>query len=72
MSPEFTRDAIKDVDASWPKSGEIVLQNVNAQYRDGLPKVLKSIDLNIGAGTKVEHVVELVAVNQHLQSAFSG
>ena len=50
---EFTRDAIKDIDASWPKAGEILLKNVSAQYRDGLPKVLKSINLNIGAGTKV-------------------
>merc|ERR1712023_268254 len=42
-----------NMDTKWPQHGEIILKNVSAQYREGLPKVLKSIDLVIPSCTKV-------------------
>merc|ERR1711871_636191 len=50
---EFTTDPIEAVDPKWPEHGEIVLKNVCAQYRKGLPKVLNNISLNIPKSTKV-------------------
>ena len=50
---EFTKDPIQNIDSKWPEFGEIILKNVSAQYRKGLPKVLKSINLVIPKCTKV-------------------
>ncbi|KAI9340135.1 P-loop containing nucleoside triphosphate hydrolase protein [Zopfochytrium polystomum] len=39
--------------ANWPSEGRIVLENVSMRYAEGLPLVLKSVSLEIGAGEKV-------------------
>nr|CAD7589367.1 unnamed protein product [Timema genevievae] len=37
----------------WPSKGTIKFQNVNLRYREGLPNVLKDININIRAGEKI-------------------
>lgn len=38
---------------NWPSKGEIVVENLSARYRKGLPLVLDGISFNISAGEKV-------------------
>ena len=46
---------IKDNDTpeSWPNVGEILFKGVNVRYREGLPLVIKDLDLEIKGGSKV-------------------
>ena len=46
-------DKDKTIDTSWPSKGEISICNLSMRYRDGLDLVLRGIDLNIPAGSKV-------------------
>ena len=39
--------------ADWPQRGEIEFQNVQAQYRPGLPMVLNNVSFTIRAGEKI-------------------
>lgn len=41
------------VSKSWPATGNIVFENVEMRYRDGLPLVLKGVNLSINGGEKV-------------------
>ena len=52
---EFTVDeyAADKIPPEWPSAGEILVKNVSARYRDGLPKVLKRVNLHIQKGTTV-------------------
>ena len=38
---------------SWPKQGKIKITNLSLRYREGLPLVLKGLNLTINAGQKV-------------------
>lgn len=40
-------------DSMWPKSGEIVLNDVSLSYDHNLPDVLKGISVSINSGEKV-------------------
>ncbi|ORZ39286.1 P-loop containing nucleoside triphosphate hydrolase protein [Catenaria anguillulae PL171] len=42
-----------DLPPAWPAQGEIEFQGYQTTYREGLPPVLKGIDLKIKAGSKV-------------------
>lgn len=37
----------------WPQRGEIVFENVQMRYRDGLPLVLKGLDMHVGGGERI-------------------
>lgn len=38
---------------SWPKTGDLLIQNLSIRYRDDLPLVIKNISLNVKQGTKI-------------------
>jgi len=44
---------LKPVDPSWPPKGEIVFDNVQMRYRDGLPLVLKGFDMRVRSGERI-------------------
>ena len=55
LPSEASRTTAEDdfVDASWPHSGKIEFKNTQLRYREGLPLVLKGLDLVIPARSKV-------------------
>ena len=44
---------MKAVPDSWPHKGEIVFNEVQMRYRDGLPLVLKGLNLNVAGGERI-------------------
>ncbi|SMR55073.1 unnamed protein product [Zymoseptoria tritici ST99CH_1E4] len=38
---------------SWPSAGEIIFDNVQMRYRDGLPLVLKNLSMHVRAGERI-------------------
>lgn len=42
-----------EVRPSWPEKGEIVFENVEMRYRDGLPLVLKGLDMHVRGGERI-------------------
>ena len=44
---------LKDVPENWPQKGEIVFNEVQMRYRDGLPLVLKGLNLNVAGGERI-------------------
>ncbi|KAF2876322.1 P-loop containing nucleoside triphosphate hydrolase protein [Massariosphaeria phaeospora] len=42
-----------DVRSTWPEHGEIVFDNVQMRYRDGLPLVLKGFGMHVKAGERI-------------------
>lgn len=42
-----------DVRPSWPEKGEIVFDNVEMRYREGLPLVLKGLDMHVRGGERI-------------------
>ncbi|KAF2708545.1 P-loop containing nucleoside triphosphate hydrolase protein [Pleomassaria siparia CBS 279.74] len=42
-----------EVRPSWPEMGEIVFENVQMRYRDGLPLVLKGLNMHVHAGERI-------------------
>jgi ATP-binding cassette subfamily C (CFTR/MRP) protein 1 len=42
-----------DVPASWPDKGEIVFNDVQMRYRDGLPLVLRGLTMHVKAGERI-------------------
>ena len=44
---------LKEVPESWPQKGEIVFNEVQMRYRDGLPLVLKGLNLNVAGGERI-------------------
>ncbi|CAN8095998.1 unnamed protein product [Discula destructiva] len=42
-----------DVRPSWPEHGEIVFDSVEMRYRDGLPLVLKGLDMHVRGGERI-------------------
>ncbi|KAH7401860.1 P-loop containing nucleoside triphosphate hydrolase protein [Phaeosphaeria sp. MPI-PUGE-AT-0046c] len=42
-----------EVRPTWPEHGEIVFDNVQMRYREGLPLVLKGLDMHVSAGERI-------------------
>ena len=42
-----------DVRPTWPEHGEIIFDNVQMRYRDGLPLVLQGLNMHVKAGERV-------------------
>jgi len=42
-----------EVRESWPEKGEIVFDNVQMRYREGLPLVLQGLDMNVEGGERI-------------------
>lgn len=42
-----------DVRPTWPEKGEIIFDNVEMRYRDGLPLVLKGLDMHVRGGERI-------------------
>lgn len=42
-----------EVDKSWPQKGEIIFDNVQMRYREGLPLVLKGLTMHVKGGERV-------------------
>ncbi|ORY11233.1 P-loop containing nucleoside triphosphate hydrolase protein [Clohesyomyces aquaticus] len=42
-----------EVRKTWPEQGEIIFENVQMRYRDGLPLVLKGLDMHVAAGERI-------------------
>lgn len=42
-----------EVRPTWPEHGEIVFDNVEMRYRDGLPLVLKGLNMHVCAGERI-------------------
>ena len=44
---------MKDIPDSWPQKGEIVFNEVQMRYRDGLPLVLQGLNMTVAAGERI-------------------
>ncbi|MCJ1276313.1 hypothetical protein MMC21_004118 [Puttea exsequens] len=44
---------LKDISESWPEKGEIVFNEVQMRYRDGLPLVLQGLTMHIAGGERI-------------------
>ena len=44
---------MKDVPESWPQNGEIVFNDVQMRYRDGLPLVLQGLNMVVAGGERI-------------------
>lgn len=44
---------LAEVRPSWPEKGEIVFDNVQMRYREGLPLVLKGLDMHVKGGERI-------------------
>ena len=44
---------LKDVPDSWPQKGEIVFNEVQMRYRDGLPLVLQGLNMKVAGGERI-------------------
>ncbi|KAF2185036.1 P-loop containing nucleoside triphosphate hydrolase protein [Zopfia rhizophila CBS 207.26] len=42
-----------EVRPTWPEHGEIVFDNVQMRYRDGLPLVLQGLNMHVSAGERI-------------------
>jgi ATP-binding cassette subfamily C (CFTR/MRP) protein 1 len=58
-----------EVRPTWPEVGEIVFNNVQMRYRDGLPLVLKGLDMHIRAGERIGVVGRTGAGKSSIMSA---
>ena len=44
---------LKDVPDSWPQKGEIVFNEVQMRYREGLPLVLQGLNMTVAGGERI-------------------
>ncbi len=44
---------LTDVRPTWPEKGEIIFDNVQMRYRDGLPLVLQGLDMKVSGGERI-------------------
>lgn len=58
-----------EVRPSWPEHGEIVFNDVQMRYRDGLPLVLKGLDMHVRAGERIGVVGRTGAGKSSIMSA---
>ncbi|KAK7571720.1 hypothetical protein V3481_018928 [Fusarium oxysporum f. sp. vasinfectum] len=53
MLEEEAPTHLGEVCQAWPEHGEITFNNVEMRYRDGLPLVLKGINIHVAAGERI-------------------
>ena len=58
-----------EVRPTWPEHGEIVFDNVEMRYRDGLPLVLKGLTMHVRAGERIGVVGRTGAGKSSIMSA---
>ncbi|KAI8935755.1 hypothetical protein NX059_007275 [Plenodomus lindquistii] len=58
-----------DVRPTWPEHGEIVFDEVEMRYRDGLPLVLKGLSMHVRAGERIGVVGRTGAGKSSIMSA---
>ncbi|CAN9369642.1 unnamed protein product [Alternaria alternata] len=58
-----------EVRPTWPEHGEIVFDNVEMRYRDGLPLVLKGLSMHVRAGERIGVVGRTGAGKSSIMSA---
>ena len=44
---------MKDIPDSWPQKGEIIFNDVQMRYRDGLPLVLQGLNMTVEGGERI-------------------
>jgi ATP-binding cassette subfamily C (CFTR/MRP) protein 1 len=54
---------------TWPEHGEIIFENVEMRYRDGLPLVLKGLSMHVRAGERIGVVGRTGAGKSSIMSA---
>ncbi|KAF3482936.1 oligomycin resistance ATP-dependent permease YOR1 [Arthroderma uncinatum] len=60
---------LREMDENWPQSGQISFSNVEMRYRNGLPLVLRGLDLDIKGGERIGIVGRTGAGKSSIMSA---
>jgi ATP-binding cassette, subfamily C (CFTR/MRP), member 1 len=60
---------LKEVEDSWPQSGQIIFEDVQMRYRAGLPLVLQGLDFQVQGGERIGIVGRTGAGKSSVMSA---